>query len=726
MSERAIGTGKTEMKLPELLAPVGGRRQLMAAVNSGADAVYMGGSLFNARMRAENFKSGSSEGELKWGIDYAHTHGVRAYITLNTLIKERELPGAFEYACGLYEMGADAVILQDMGLARLIHKYLPDFPMHLSTQGTVYNRSGVEMAAELGFSRVVPARECSLKELEGLCGSPVEIEVFVHGALCMCYSGQCQMSRLLGGGSARSGNRGLCAQPCRLQYRDDKGKAGYFLSPKDICTLDYLPQLTEAGVSSLKIEGRLKSPEYVAVVTGIYRRYLDALTVPGEFAVQESDRRKLLQIFNRGGFTTGYLFGNPGEGILSGSSPKNTGIPVGRVTGTAAVTGGRCKDKKTGKGRRLADVKLFPGETVSMGDGVEFAGSGISAETGDVGNVVTYIEKLSRDTFRLGDFKTEGKSSIKVGDTVYKVTDRKLRDEALAGAVTGESVRDFGRKTTVDMIFVGTTGKPAVLKLFADDKVFEAEAPKPVEKALKRPADPLRIREQLMKLGDTPFKAGNIDIKVDDDVAIPVSVINGLRRQTVNMAVSDRCISRGPVSRDIIDSGIKDIRDTEAKHVRGPALIKDRVLVPLEVFMGDPSCKHSRIPYVLNVSKGNLDSYIASNFDEIVSSVRETGIVLGNPGWIREFLGAGVKVYGDYGLNAYNSQALELFADNGVEIIEWSDEKSARSCRREPEYMADIPLMITEHPICSRYLTDRKGVKHKVIKWYSGDKYLVF
>ena len=401
MSERAIGTGKTEMKLPELLAPVGGRRQLMAAVNSGADAVYMGGSLFNARMRAENFKSGSSEGELKWGIDYAHTHGVRAYITLNTLIKERELPGAFEYACGLYEMGADAVILQDMGLARLIHKYLPDFPMHLSTQGTVYNRSGVEMAAELGFSRVVPARECSLKEREGLCESSVEIEVFVHGALCMCYSGQCQMSRLLGGGSARSGNRGLCAQPCRLQYRDDKGKAGYFLSPKDICTLDYLPQLTEAGVSSLKIEGRLKSPEYVAVVTGIYRRYLDALTVPGEFAVQESDRRKLLQIFNRGGFTTGYLLGNPGEGILSGSSPKNTGIPVGRVTGTAAVTGGRCKDKKTGKGRQLADVKLFPGETVSMGDGVEFAGRGPDGAQDDVGNVVTYIKELPDGCLRL-------------------------------------------------------------------------------------------------------------------------------------------------------------------------------------------------------------------------------------------------------------------------------------------------------------------------------------
>ena len=719
MSERAIGTGKTEMKLPELLAPVGGRRQLMAAVNSGADAVYMGGSLFNARMRAENFKSGSSEGELKWGIDYAHTHGVRAYITLNTLIKERELPGAFEYACGLYEMGADAVILQDMGLARLIHKYLPDFPMHLSTQGTVYNRSGVEMAAELGFSRVVPARECSLKELEGLCGSSVEIEVFVHGALCMCYSGQCQMSRLLGGGSARSGNRGLCAQPCRLQYRDDKGKAGYFLSPKDICTLDYLPQLTEAGVSSLKIEGRLKSPEYVAVVTGIYRRYLDALTVPGEFAVQESDRRKLLQIFNRGGFTTGYLLGNPGEGILSGSSPKNTGIPVGRVTGTAAVTGGRCKGKKTGKGRQFADVKLFPGETVSMGDGVEFAGRGPDGAQDDVGNVVTYIKELPDGCLRLGDFKVYGKTGIKKGDTVYKVTDSKLREDALTGA-------DTGRRTAVDMLFEGEMGKPASLKLMADGKVFEAEASEPVERALKRPADPLRIREQLAKLGDTPFEAGNIEIKVDKDGMIPVSVINGLRRQAVDMAVSDRCISRSPVSRDVISAGLNDIKSTGEKYSGGLGSVDGKVLVPLEVFMDDPSCRDGKIPYVLNVSKGNIDDFISSHFEEIVGAVRDCGIALGNLGWIREFRNAGVKVYGDYGLNVYNSQALELFADNGVEVIEWSDEKSARSCPRQPSYMADIPLMITEHPIGSRWLLDRKGVKHKVMKWYSGDKYLIF
>lgn len=700
------------MKLPELLAPVGGRRQLMAAVNNGADAVYMGGSLFNARMRAENFSRDAAEGDLKWGIDYAHARGVKVYITLNTLIKERELPGAFEYACSLYEMGADAVILQDMGLARLIHRYLPDFPMHLSTQGTVYNRSGVDMAAALGFSRVVPARECSLKELECLCESSVEIEVFVHGALCMCYSGQCQMSRLLGGGSARSGNRGLCAQPCRLSYRNNRGETGYFLSPKDICTLDYLPQLAAAGVSSLKIEGRLKSPEYVAVVTGVYRKYLDALAGNGDFHVQEGDRRKLMQIFNRGGFTSGYLLGNPREDILSGNSPKNTGIPVGRVMGTADLKNGRRK------GRQMVDVKLFPEENVFMGDGVEIAGRVPGEGSGDIGNVVTYVEKLSGGVLRLGDFKAEGKRKIKAGDTVYKVTDSKLREEALTEVNAS--------RTAVDMLFVGTTGKPASLKLFVDGKVFEAEASEPVERALKRPADPERIREQLAKLGDTPFEAGNIEIKVDKDGMIPVSVINGLRRQAVDMAVSDRCISRAPVSRDAVSAGLKDIKSTGEKHSGGLGSVNGKVLVPLEVFMDDTSCGDGKIPYVLNVSKGNLDSFIASRFEEIVTAVRDCGIVLGNLGWIREFRQAGVKVYGDYGLNVYNSQALELFAEANVEVIEWSDEKSCRRCNREPKWMESIPLMITEHPIGSRWLLDRKGVKHKVMKWYSGDKYLIF
>ena len=260
--------------IPELLSPVGGRAQLEAAINNGADAVYMGGSLFNARINAENF----TEETLAEAIDYAHESGVKVYITFNTLIKDSELARAFQYACRLYEMGADALILQDMGLVRLVHKYLPDFPIHLSTQGTVYNVQALDLVKQLGFSRVVPARELSLEEIRKFAGRCHELEmdteVFVHGALCMCYSGQCQMSRAFGGGG-RSGNRGLCAQPCRLLYTDDKGRKGYFLSPKDLCTLELMPQLIDAGVDSFKIEGRLKSAEYVAVTTSVYRKYLD-------------------------------------------------------------------------------------------------------------------------------------------------------------------------------------------------------------------------------------------------------------------------------------------------------------------------------------------------------------------------------------------------------------------------------------------------------------------
>ena len=239
----------------------------------------------------------------------------------------------------LYSAGADALIVQDIGLSRLVRRYFPDFPLHLSTQGTLYNRQGVETAKELGFSRVVPARELSLEEIREVsdeCHSgktSCEVEVFVHGALCMCYSGQCQMSRMLGGANGRSGNRGLCAQPCRLPYENDRGEKGYFLSPKDICYIGSIGELCEAGVDSFKIEGRLKSPQYVAVVTSIYRKYMDMYAQTGRADVSDEDMNKLLQIFNRGGFTQKYLRGNLKENILSGESPKNRGVFIGTVTG---------------------------------------------------------------------------------------------------------------------------------------------------------------------------------------------------------------------------------------------------------------------------------------------------------------------------------------------------------------------------------------------------------
>ena len=259
------------MKRCELLSPAGNAESFIAAAEAGADAIYLGGTAFNARMNAGNL----TRGELKEAFDFARIRGIKTYVTMNTLIRDDEMTDALKAAYEMYDMGADALIIQDLGLGSLVRKYIPDMPIHLSTQGSVYSLEGVEAAEKLGYERVVLARELTLEEIRRICaGTKTEIEVFVHGALCICYSGQCQLSRYFGG---RSGNRGQCAQPCRLAYDIEEGFEGkpprgkHILSPKDICLIDRVGELIDAGVASLKIEGRMKSPEYVGTVTSIYR-----------------------------------------------------------------------------------------------------------------------------------------------------------------------------------------------------------------------------------------------------------------------------------------------------------------------------------------------------------------------------------------------------------------------------------------------------------------------
>ena len=311
----------------ELLSPVGDFECLKAAVQNGADAVYFGAGSFSARAFATNF----DDDALKEAITYAKVRGVKTNLTLNTLIKNAEMNDAIKLAEKAYNYGIDAIIVQDLGLARYLIKNFPGLAVHASTQISVHNLEGVLELQKLGFSRVVLSRELSLQEIEHICkNSNVEIEVFTHGALCISYSGQCLFSSMVGG---RSGNRGKCAQPCRLPYELlscssalsnlstlqgtpvsaspeiltslDKG---YLLSPRDLCGLDYLPELVDAGVTCLKIEGRMKTPEYVATVTRIYRKYLDlAQSNESEYKTNPQDKTELLQAFNRGGFSSGHL-----------------------------------------------------------------------------------------------------------------------------------------------------------------------------------------------------------------------------------------------------------------------------------------------------------------------------------------------------------------------------------------------------------------------------------
>lgn len=300
----------------ELLAPAGNETALHAAVQSGADAVYIGGTKFGARHSAKNF----TIEDIKRQTEYCHLYGVDVHVTVNTLIKERELGEVVEYARELNSAGVDALIIQDIGAAKLIHKAIPDMQLHASTQMTVTSLEGVKYLEDMGFSRVVLARELNKKEIETICaGAKAEIETFAHGAICMCYSGQCLMSSILGG---RSGNRGRCAQPCRLNYTLlEKGKpcgSAYVLSPRDMALVRHLKELRDIGVASLKIEGRLKRAEYVSAVVGVYRKYLDSAA-----EITKQDMRELHDAFSRSGFTDGYFTGNLGAPMMSHKNPGN-------------------------------------------------------------------------------------------------------------------------------------------------------------------------------------------------------------------------------------------------------------------------------------------------------------------------------------------------------------------------------------------------------------------
>lgn len=321
----------------ELLSPAGDFECVKAAVQNGADAIYVGASSFSARASADNF----SLDELKEVINYAHIRNVKVHLALNTLIKNDEFSDAISIAEKAYEYGIDAIIVQDLGLASTLISSFPKLPIHASTQMTIHNIRGVKALERMGVKRIVLARELSLPEIEYICrNSDVEIETFVHGALCISYSGQCLFSSMVGG---RSANRGKCAQACRLPYQllqnNKVVDKGYLLSPRDLCGLDFLPALIEAGVTSFKIEGRLKSPEYVATVTRIYRKYIDLYFSSNPYEINEKDRKDLLQVFNRGNFSAGHLDKEPNLNLVFKEKQNNMGIYIGNVANYNAKKG---------------------------------------------------------------------------------------------------------------------------------------------------------------------------------------------------------------------------------------------------------------------------------------------------------------------------------------------------------------------------------------------------
>lgn len=484
---------------PELLAPAGTMESLKAAVNNGCDAVYLGGKAFSARQYAGNF----SLQEMETACDYCHLRGVKVYVTVNTLYKETELKDFLDFVGRLYEMGADALIMQDIGAAQLVRRYFPDFPLHASTQMTVNSLADAEYWHGQGFRKVVLSRELSLEEIRGITAhTDAEIETFIHGALCVCYSGQCIMSSILGG---RSGNRGRCAQTCRLPYTLYRGydtiAEGYLLSPKDAATVDILPALVQAGISSLKIEGRMKSPEYVAGVTGIYRKYIDmACDSPETYAVDPQDRKALAQLFNRGGFTEGYYTSFAGREMMSVERPKSWGLLVGHV------------DKYMPEKKK---VSIRTREPLVPGDGIEIW-------TKDEPHVGTNISKASK----AGEVITltmEGE--IEKNNAVYRTYGKALNDSLR------KTWEKDSRKLPIWGMLRAKEGEPFSLQLWDANGSSAFASGAVVERAESQPMLPMKLREQAGKMGATPFRLEGLETDIDQYIYVSVSEVNRVRRE---------------------------------------------------------------------------------------------------------------------------------------------------------------------------------------------------
>ena len=501
----------------ELLAPAGSREALVAAVENGANAIYLAGNAFGARAYASNFDREA----LREAIHFAHLRKVAIHVTVNTIVADEEMGPLRDYLRFLYEAGADAVLVQDLGVARVAHETVPDLPLHASTQMSVSSLEGVRALAELGFTRVVLARELSLKEIRHICAhAPVEIETFMHGALCVCYSGQCLMSSMIGG---RSGNRGRCAQPCRLPYTlvDEKGqdvlgdKAGsYLLSPRDLSTIDVIPDLIEAGVSSLKIEGRMKRPEYVATVVRTYREAIDTYYAGKGYAVTQEERDDLAQIFNRD-FTTAYLEGRPGKAMMSDRRPNNRGLLIGRVTAYDWDA-------------RIVTVKLSG--RLGLGDQVDFwvkvggrVTATISALTDAKGRAVEEGQAGDTVSFAIP-------SAVRDHDRVFKVYDARLMERAKETYASGAPVR----RIPVAIEVRAAIGEPLTVTLCdAEGHRGEGRTDFIGEPARKRPLSEEIIRKQVSRLGTSVYEMKSLHCDIAGEVMVPMSEINEARRKAV-------------------------------------------------------------------------------------------------------------------------------------------------------------------------------------------------
>ncbi|MCE5215174.1 MAG: DUF3656 domain-containing protein [Methanobacterium sp.] len=573
--------------IPELLAPSGSFNALEAAVNAGADAIYLSGKSFGARFYAENF----DEHQMKEAIEYAHLRNLKVYVTVNTLVKDSELLTVAEHLFKLYQLGIDAVILQDVGVASICRDLVPDLDMHTSTQMTINNLEGVRWAYNFGFKRVVLARELSLEELKQISrsmGKKIELEIFIHGALCYSYSGQCLLSSVIGG---RSGNRGRCAQPCRKPYRllqgekDDYGKLSnptlittekYLLSTRDLASYNQLNEISNLSLNSLKIEGRMRSAEYVALVVSIYRKALDAIK-KDKWVPDEEDLLKLKLAFNRG-FTSGYMFEDDKKSLMGREAPGNRGLYLGKVIITKnRDKNGKYQSNRSAKGNSTI-INLNPkldslksNFKLEKGDGIVFISPNNNKKP--YGMIIeeepTYLRKSHELILNTKKVVPIGSKAYQTRDiSLLKIAENIIQQDVKEQTIPLDINLKWNKKNNPILDGKLTGANDAKLKIH-----FKSDLK--MEKAINRPLNKNQIVIQLKKTGGTPFNIRNVEIDYPGNLFTPLSKLNQIRREFIKKAESKLLKSYQPTDNSV-ESAFKRLEKIkhDLNQTKAPQIIK--------------------------------------------------------------------------------------------------------------------------------------------------------
>lgn len=699
------------MNKVELLAPVGDFKCLEAAVQNGADSVYFGSSFFNARAFASNF----GLEELQKAISYAKLRNVKTHLTLNTLVKEEEFSKAVEVASRAYEYGIDAIIVQDIGLARFLISHFPDLPIHASTQMTIHNLEGALACQNLGFKRVVLARELPINEIRYICEhTDIGIETFIHGALCISYSGQCLFSSMVGG---RSGNRGKCAQPCRMNYdllqKNTSGKettidSGYLLSPRDLCGLDYIPELIKAGVSCFKIEGRMKPPEYVAITTKIYRKYIDLALSGKEYVVDPKDKQNLLQAFNRGGFSSGHFSTSANKDLIYKEKPDNMGLLLGYVH--------RYNEQK-------GIITLTLKEPLAIGDTIMLQKEHAKYTVSELmlGKENTK-EALANSTVRIGRMK----GNISAGDKVYKISSKSLV-ASVKDSYSDKELKKIPLHCTIaikkDMpIRMEVSTTRASGEWYQGIKVSAQADCKPVP-AKNAPITVDKVIHQISKTKDTPYVFEKITVYLDENLFVPsISMLNNLRRETIEKlqrAVLQKITRKitHPFSIPATSATNSVLPPKEKKiSLYLPVLDLttdytllhgiDRIYLPLKYFAfrkydsAIEKITHSFATYIYmpTIIKANYSKLIDDNIENALAKYPICGFVVSNLSCmdLLATYGSSYSFIASSGMNLFNRTSIEEIAKLGIKTITFSPELN----KEDMLTMLSSPLPVSTELTC--------------------------